>query len=315
MTIPLYEPMLATRWPQPFDHPDWWFEVKWDGVRVIVAFDGADVSLRSRRGLRMDDIYPEFTRFRFDRPTVVDGEIVALGEGGAPSFSLLQQRMNVRGAKARTLVDQVPLTLMAFDLLHHGAPLVDEPIEDRWVRLGEIVPPNMVVSPATREHGQAVFAAVVDRGLEGIVAKKAGSRYKPGTRAEEWRKVVHRTSARFVVGGYLPGQRGRSTTFASLMLGLWDDGRLRFVGSAGSGFDDHALRHIRAALDQMERPTSPFTPDPTIPRQAKWVEPTLVAVVEYREWTHDHHLRAPVFKGFVTDPVELVTWEAEGPDS
>ena len=213
----------------------------------------------------MDDIYPEFTRLAFDRPTVIDGEIVALGDDGVPSFSLLQQRMNVRGAKAQTLVEQVPLTLMAFDLLHHGTPLVDEPIEDRWDRLIEVVPSNMVRSPATREHGEAVFAAVVERGLEGMVAKKAGSRYRPGVRSEEWRKIVHRTSARFVVGGYLPGQRGRSSTFASLMLGLWDDGVLRFVGSAGSGFDDHALRHIRAALERDGESDVTLRPGPDDP--------------------------------------------------
>ena len=313
MLPPIYEPMLATRWPRAFDDAGWWFEVKWDGVRVSVSGDGAAVALRSRGGLRMDDFYPEFTRVGFDRPTVIDGEIVALDGNGVPSFSLLQQRMNVRGAKARALVEKVPLTLMAFDLLHHGDPLIDLPIEERWSRLEEVLPRTMVVSPPTREHGVAVYAAVVERGLEGMVAKKAGSRYRPGVRSDDWRKVVHRTSARFVVGGYLPGQGARSGTFASLLLGLWDDDVLRFVGAVGSGFDHHALTQIRRALDQMQRPTSPFGPDPVMPRGARWVEPSLVAVVEYREWTHDLHLRAPAFKGFVIEPVELITWDAEGP--
>jgi bifunctional non-homologous end joining protein LigD len=311
MAPPHHEPMLATRWRAPFDDPEWWFEVKWDGVRTLIEADADSTTLRSRRSRRVDSSYPEFTTFLFDRPTVVDGEIVALDDRGVPSFSLLQQRMNTSGARARSLVDQVPLTLMVFDLLHHGEPLIERPIEERWSRLNEIVQPGMVVSPPTREHGCDMYAAIVDRGLEGMVAKRAGSVYRPGTRSPDWRKVVHRTSGRFVVAGYLPGEGNRTTSFASLLLGLWDGEDLRYVGAVGSGFDFRSLRHIREALDQMQRPTSPFVDDRAIPRQARWVHPSLVAVVEYREWTHDDHLRAPTFKGFSDDPVETVTWEAE----
>lgn len=305
--------MLASRWSAPFDDVDWWFEVKWDGVRALVEADADDTCLRSRRLRRMNDTYPEFTRVRFDRPTVIDGEIVALDDDGVPSFSLLQQRMNTTGARARALTERVPLTLMVFDILHHGTSLTELPIEERRRRLNEVAPAGMVVSPPTREHGRAVFAAVVDKRLEGIVAKRAGSPYRPGIRADDWRKVVHRTSGRFVVGGYLPGDGSRTTSFASLLLGLWHDDELRFAGAVGSGFDARSLRHIREAFDQMERSTSPFMVDPSIPKEARWVHPSLVAVVEYREWTHDDHLRAPTFKGFTDEPVESITWEAERP--
>jgi bifunctional non-homologous end joining protein LigD len=212
-------------------------------------------------------------------------------------------------------VDQVPVTLMAFDVLHAGTPVLERPIEERWKLLEHVTDPRIVVSPPTREHGDAVFAAVLEKGLEGIVAKKSGSRYRPGMRTDEWRKVVHRRSARFVVGGYLPGDGARSGSFASLLLGLWDGGRLRFAGAAGSGFDDASLGAIRTALDQMERSRSPFHFDGVIPRNAVWVEPSLVAMIEFREWTHDRHLRAPVFKGFTMEPLETVTLEAEGPDA
>jgi len=200
---------------------------------------------------------------------------------------------------------------MAFDVLHHGQSLIHLPIEERWARLDEILPPGMVRSPPTSEHGRAVYGAVVEKGLEGVVAKRAGSLYRPGTRGEDWRKIVHRTSARFVVGGYLPGDGNRTTSFASLLLGLWEGEALRFVGAVGSGFDFRSLRHIREALDQMERSTSPFASARSIPKQARWVHPSLVAVVEYREWTHDDHLRAPTFKGFSNDPSDRVTWESE----
>lgn len=315
MGVPRYEPMLATPVKDAFDHPDWFFEVKWDGVRVIATIEGASVRLHSRRGREMTSSYPECTGFTADRPTVIDGEIVALDPSGVPSFSLLQQRMNTTGAKAMSMVDKVPVTLIAFDILHHGEPTIDLPLERRWEHLDEVLPAGMVRSQVTREDGVALLDAVKAGGLEGIVAKRAGSIYRPGVRSPDWRKVVYRRSARFVVGGYLPGEGARSSTFASLLLGLFDGDRLVFAGAAGSGFDDASLRMIRDALDQMTRPTSPFGADPAIPRQAVWVEPALVAVVEFREWTHDNHLRAPVFKGFSSEPVEIVTWDSEGPDS
>lgn len=315
MTVPRYEPMLATPWRDPFDHPDWFFEVKWDGVRVILTIEGPTVTLHSRRGLDMTGSYPELTGFRCDRPTVIDGEVVALDGEGRPSFSLLQQRMNTTGGKARTMVERVPVTLMAFDLLHHGVPTIDRPLEERRSRLDEVLPAGMVRSDVTRGDGRALHDAVVASGLEGIVAKRSGSPYRPGVRSPEWRKVVHRRAGRFVVGGYLPGEGARSPSFASLLLGLFDGEHLRFVGAAGSGFDHASLGHIRTALDQMRRTSSPFFLDVSIPRAARFVEPALVAVVEYREWTHERHLRAPVFKGFTADPIEVVTWEAEGPDA
>jgi bifunctional non-homologous end joining protein LigD len=305
--------MLATSWPESFDHPDWFFEVKWDGVRVIAAVDGSTVTLRSRRGLDMTGTYPELTGFRCDRPTVIDGEVVALDDDGRPSFSRLQQRMNTTGGKARMMVERVPVTLMAFDLLHHGSSTIHRPLEERRGRLDEVLPAGMVRSDATRGEGLALHHAVVASGLEGVVAKRAGSPYRPGVRSPDWRKVVHRRSGRFVVGGYLPGEGARSSSFGSLLLGLYDGDHLRFVGAAGSGFDHASLGHIRTALDQMQRSSSPFFLDSGIPRTARFVEPALVAVVEYREWTHEQHLRAPVFKGFTADPIEVVTWEAEGP--
>jgi bifunctional non-homologous end joining protein LigD len=315
LAVPRYEPMLATPWREPFDDPGWFFEVKWDGVRVLVTIDGPNVSLRSRRGVDMTAAYPELTGFRAPEPTVIDGEVVALDVEGRPSFSLLQQRMNITGSKARAMVEKVPVTLMAFDLLHLGAPTIDLPLEERCRRLDDAMPSGMVRSDATRGEGRALHEAVVASGLEGIVAKRAGSMYRPGVRSPEWRKVVHRRSGRFVVGGFLPGEGGRSSSFASLLLGLADGDHLRYAGAVGSGFDDASLGHIRAALDQMELPVSPFYLDSAIPRSARFVEPALVASVEYREWTHARHLRAPVFKGFTADPVDVVTWDAEGPDA
>ncbi|MDH4116100.1 MAG: non-homologous end-joining DNA ligase [Acidimicrobiia bacterium] len=310
--MPFYEPMLATPWRVPFDDPGWWFEVKWDGVRVLAEVGPDSVVLRSRNGNNMTGRYPELASVRCDQTTVIDGEIVALDSSGRPSFQLLQSRMNT--TPTNELIDRVPVTLMAFDILHHGEELIAAPIEERWAHLDSLALGNRVVrSSPTRGAGKALYAAVVAGGLEGVVAKKSGSPYRPGRRSPDWRKIVHRRSGRFVVVGFLPGHGARASTFASLLLGLHRDQGIVYVGAVGSGFDDASLVHIRAALDQMQIDDRPVRSDSTIDRSARWVEPVLCAVVEYREWTGDGHLRAPVFKGFAAEPATDATWEAEGP--
>jgi bifunctional non-homologous end joining protein LigD len=245
---------------------------------------------------------------------VLDGEIVAFDSTGAPSFQVLQRRMNLSSRAAAEAAATIPVSLVAFDLLWEaGESLVTLPLEERRRRLTALRLERVVIPDPVPREGTALFRAVVERGLEGMVAKRLGSTYQPGRRSPDWRKVVHRRSARFVVGGYLPGEGGRSASFGSLVLGLWDGETLRFVGSVGSGFDDRSLRLVRHAIDQIGRSTSPFRAGDVVPPAARWVEPALVAVVEFRQWTGDNHLRAPVFKGFTTDPVGEVTWEAEGP--
>lgn len=308
-----YEPMLATPWPKPFDDPEWWFDVKWDGIRALIEVDGPTVTIRSRRGRAMTESYPELGGWSFPRPTTIDGEIVAFGEAGIPSFQLLQRRMNLTGRAAVTATETVPVTFMAFDLLYDGESLLGRPIEERWERLRDILPSRMVAADPVRGAGVAIFDAVGERGLEGVVAKRSGSRYTPGRRSEDWRKIVHRRSGRFVVGGFLPGEGGRGSTFGSLVLGLFEGDRLEYVGAVGSGFDGASLEALRAGLDELGREASPFMETTGIPKGVRWVEPALVAMVEYKEWTPDRHLRAPVFKGLTVEPVETVTWDEEGP--
>ncbi len=306
---------MAVQWPGPFSDRDWSFEPKLDGVRALLHWDGASVELRTRRGRNAAVTYPELGGFRHASPCVLDGEVVALDGGGVPSFELLQQRMNVVG---RARVDEkraaVPVSYAVFDVLHVGEPLVDAPLEERRARLATLdLPPPCVPVEAVAGDGDALWGFVVDRGLEGMVAKRSGSPYRPGARSPDWRKVTNRHLMRAVVGGYLPGGGGRAGTFGSLLVGLWDGDRLRWIGAVGSGFDDATLSAVRTALDEMVRADSPFHPDRGMWRQARWVEPSLVAVVEYKEWTSVGRLRAPVFKGFTDEPVEEVTWSAEGP--
>ena len=313
-SLPRYEPMLAVPWKEPFDDPGWSFEVKWDGFRVLVESDGGRTVLRSRRGHDLSASFPELDGPGIPDRSVVDGEIVVLDEGGVPDFGALQTRHGAAGATARRRAASTPATIIAFDILHvSGHPVVELPLEERRELLIEAVGHAFQLSDPVPEHGIALFRAAAARGLEGIVGKRAGSPYRPGRRSPDWRKIAHRLRIRAVVGGYTPGERGRSDTFGALQLGLFEGALLRYVGAVGTGFDDRSLREIKKALDAARRADSPFHEDPAVPRGTVFVEPALVALVEAKSWTRAGRLRAPSFTGFTDDPAAAVTWEAEGP--
>jgi bifunctional non-homologous end joining protein LigD len=296
-----YEPMLATQWAEPFDHPDWEFEVKWDGFRTIAYVGPGGTSLRSRRGLDLAGRFPEVAGMRFRRDVVVDGEIVAFGDNGVPSFHLLGYR---------------PANFVAFDLLFDGEDLCARGLEERRSRLADLsLPAPAVASELVPEDGLALFEAVKARGMEGIVAKRNGSTYQPGVRSPDWRKIAVWRRGRAVVGGYLAGDRSRAKTFGSLLLGLWKEDGLHFIGAVGTGFSDSVLADLRRRLDALTRPGSPFASPVEVPGHKTWVEPNLVAEIEFREWTPYDHLRAPVFKGLGDVDSGEVTWESEGPTS
>jgi bifunctional non-homologous end joining protein LigD len=172
-----------------------------------------------------------------------------------------------------------------------------------------------VVPPLTPSHGTSLYEAVREQGIEGIVAKRLGSRYFPGRRSEDWQKIAVRHTLRAVVGGYLPGEGSRSSTFGSVLAGLYEPAGLRWIGAVGSGFTESTLRAFHSALCQIERPDSPFTNQVVIPGRVRpvWVEPSIVITIEYKEWTHEDHLRAPVYKGVEMADPETITWAEEGP--
>jgi bifunctional non-homologous end joining protein LigD len=312
MSIPTYSPMLATRWPQPFSDPEWGFEVKWDGVRAVVHWDGSDLTVFSRSGRSIIATYPELDRLDGLAPCILDGEIVALDDRGRPSFGRLQQRMNVAVAGAAQTV--VPISFMAFDVLYLAEPLITATWRERRARLAALeLPAPFVVPEAVAGEGEALWAGIREEGLEGMVAKRMDSPYRPGVRSPDWRKVARVDQVRAVVGGFLPGVRSRATTFGSLLLGLVDGDRLRYIGSVGTGFDGPSLQAIRAALDEMVTAASPFQSDAEIAAHAVFVEPALTALVEFKEWTQTGKLRAPAFKGFTDEDWSTLTWSAEGP--
>lgn len=305
--------MLATKWRHAFDDEDWWFEVKWDGYRAILGYDGG-VRARSRRGIDLVQPFPELEELPIPDGVVLDGEIVAFDEAGRPSFDLIQKRTGFGGSITG---GRVPVNFVAFDVLYSGgSDVTGLPLEERRSILDSLALESPIVTPdQTRQTGVALFEAVKSQGLEGIVAKRAGSRYLSGKRSPDWRKVSVRRQMRAVVGGWVDGDGGRSPTFGSLLLGLWDSDELRFVGAVGSGFNDGALVAIRSALDEISRTSSPFSPGVNYPGKLHWVEPGLVANVEFKEWTADNHLRAPVFKGIEVAEVGTIDWVSEGPGS
>lgn len=309
--------MLATRWPQPFVDPGWAFELKWEGVRCLLHWDGDGVVLRSRSGVDATTRYPELTTFEATRPVVLDGEIVSVEAGGRPSFERLQQRMNLQSpALVADAVTQIPISYMVFDVLYDGVDVTHEPLESRQERLAGIeLPMPMVTSEVIAGDPEALWRFVKDRGIEGVVAKRLGSRYRPGERSADWRKISVVRRVRAVVGGFTPGEGGKTGAFGALLLGLWADDGLAWIGGVGSGFNDAALAAIRGAFDEMVVDESPFAAEPDLPGDATWVHPHLVALVQYKEWTSAGRLRAPSFKGFTDDLVSEVTWEREGPGS
>jgi bifunctional non-homologous end joining protein LigD len=296
-----YAPMLATLAERVPTGTNWLHEVKWDGYRAIATMRGGEVELRSRNGNVLDARFPTVVR-ALERSLrtpdcVLDGEVVAVGEDGRATFSALQQ------AKEGTTYLYV-----AFDVLEvEGEPLVDLPLTERRERLTALVDARrggVQVSDAF-DDGDALFRAAKEQRFEGVLSKRADSRYEPGRRSRHWLKVKTDDRQEFVVAGYTKGQGRRAGVFGSLVLGVHEGGELRWAGNVGTGFDDDEIDRVLARLKPLRRDESPFATVPKMPRVRKgdvvWVEPELVAEVRFAEWTHDGRLRAPVYQGLRED--------------
>lgn len=298
---------------------EWLHEIKWDGVRAILARGDDGVVIRSRSGRDMARTYPEVASagVALEPGIILDGEIVTLGRDGVPSFELLQRRMNLgTSVKVAEAAESVPVAYVVFDQLHEPAgSMLSTPLQQRIVCLADLDLPRGFVQSGTFDDPDPLWESVIERGLEGVVSKRRGSAYRPGTRSPDWIKTVAFKSLRAVVGGFTGGGGGRHGGFGALLLGLGAGERLRWIGSVGSGFSETDVRAIRQALDEMTITDSPFEPHPEMPPGVTWVSPTLVAVVQYKEWTAAGRLRGPSFKGFTDHPSAEVTWEAEGPDA
>jgi bifunctional non-homologous end joining protein LigD len=315
-------PMLARAGALPADDAQWAYEIKWDGVRAIAYSTPGELRLQSRSLNDITDKYPELAgvgRALGSHSAVLDGEIVAIDRDGRPSFSALQQRMQLSTrAQARRQMKATPVTYMIFDLLWlDGHSLMALPYGQRRELLAALQlsgaswqTPDHVVG-----HGAALLQASAEQGLEGIVAKRVDSIYQPGLRPRSWVKVKTVGRQELVVGGWLPGQGKRSGRIGALLLGVGEPGGgLRYVGRVGSGFSESELDRLASLLGSCERASSPFTAGARPPRGARFCEPRLVAEVEFGEWTPDGSLRHPVYKGLREDKpaAEVVQESAKG---
>jgi bifunctional non-homologous end joining protein LigD len=307
-------PMRATLATNPFSDPDWIYEVKWDGYRVEAVIRDGEARLWTRNRQDASRYFPDLAG-RADwidaREAIVDGEVVALDPEGRPRFSLLQDRTGIRTGRAagsRQPGPPAPIVFQAFDLLHlDGKSLLDVPLEDRKRLLRSRLRDHALVRYAghVAGDGEAFFAAADAQELEGIVAKLRRSPYEPGRRSRAWLKLKIRPEQEVVVVGWLAGQ-GSHADLGSLILAVRSGDRWVHAGQVGSGLDARTRRELRAQLDDLARADPPLDPAPRL-KGARWVEPRLVARVEFAEWTADGLLRQAAFKGLEAgrDPISV----------
>jgi bifunctional non-homologous end joining protein LigD len=296
-----YRPMLATLADELPHGDEWAFEVKWDGYRALGYVRGGDAKLLSRNGNDLTGRFPAVAK-ALEKTVrspecVVDGEVCAIDEHGRPSFSAMQQ------GKPGT-----PLVYEVFDVLEiDGVPVVDQTLVERRELLEALLDSSVknVQVSGFFDDGAALLTAAKAQGLEGVMAKRRGSRYLEGGRTRDWLKVKTHGRQEFVICGWTKGQGRRAGSFGALVLGAYRGEELQWVGNCGTGFDEKTIDQLLSKLQPLVRETTPLVEVPKMPKVKKgdvtWVDPKLVAEVRFAEWTHDGHLRAPVFVGLRDD--------------
>jgi bifunctional non-homologous end joining protein LigD len=296
------KPMLAKLSTLPADESQWAFEVKWDGIRAIARREPGRLNLLTRNEIDRAARYPELAgldEILGSHAAMLDGEIVTFDQQGRPSFQGLASHDEPGARQA---------SYMVFDLLWlDGDSLLDLPYLERRERLFalELDGDRVKVPDHFVGEGTALLAASKEQQLEGIVAKRLDSPYVPGGRRGEWLKIKNLSSQELVIGGWLPGQKGRAGRLGALLIGYYDTDEhdspvLRYAGRVGTGFTDRELERLGVELRARARKTSPFVGTQP-PREARFVEPELVAEIEFREWTNAGSLRHPSYKGLRED--------------
>jgi len=297
--------MLASLSKEMVTGPEWVYEEKYDGIRAVAYRDGDRVCLLSRTGQDLTAGFPaivDAVRELPDPDVVLDGELVVFDPSGVSRFQLLQRRGFDRGTRTVYTV---------FDCLRsEGRDLLRRPLEERRARLLELIPKRsgpLMPSRRLPRDGERALATAREKSWEGVIAKIASSPYEAGARSRAWLKVKVRGESEFVIGGYTPPQ-GSRTELGALLVGLYDEGKLRYTGKVGTGYTQDTLRDLGAKLKSLRTDESPFDPQPRV-AGAIWVKPRLVAQLVYAEWTADGKLRQPAFLGLRTDKKpEECTW-------
>lgn len=312
-------PMLAETADAPFDKPDWLWEPKLDGYRILAFVSEEGVVLRSRRGLDLSRSFPRLcTELQRETPpgTIIDGEIVAFDASGKPSFNTLQNRVQLKTEREIAAADQQQaLVLFAFDLpWFAGVDLRRRPCRHRQRYLRQSLLPSATIQLVHQERdGVALQAAALASGFEGVIGKHLDSRYEDGRRSTQWIKVKPTQTADFVIGGYTAGKGSRGA-LGAILLGYWERGKLRFAAHCGSGFDSRTLKSVHARLSSLARKSCPFVEEPEVNGKVTWVQPQCVAEVSFQQWTEDASLRAPIFVR-LRDDVEARSVRRSGHES
>jgi bifunctional non-homologous end joining protein LigD len=304
------EPMKAKLTDRPFSDPDWLFERKLDGIRAAVRKEGGAATLTSRTGKPLSAAYPELVEALEAEPAadfLADGEIVAF-EGARTSFERLQGRMGVHDPRLARLTG-IPVFLYLFDLLEFdGHDLTGLPLRERkrFLRRALAFEGPVRYTPHRNERGEDFFREACAKGWEGLIAKRAESKYVHG-RSGDWLKLKCSFEQELVIGGFTPPQ-GARRHFGALLVGCYEDGELRYAGKVGTGYSERTLAELGARLEALEVPRSPFARGGGQPRVARWVEPRLVGQFAFGEWTRDGKLRHARYLGLREDkpPREVV---------
>jgi len=291
------EPMKAQLVDAAFDDERWVFELKWDGVRVLAFINDGSVRLQTRTGHSAADRYPELLNISGVvslKQAILDGEVVALDPEGRPSFQLLQNRGR----------EPAPIRYMVFDLLYaDGRSLLNVPLEDRKRLLQNVLRGSQIVkfSEHILGEGMAFYKAARRKHLEGIVGKLRESPYQPGVRSPAWLKIKILQQQEVVIAGFTAPRGGRQH-LGALIVGVYDDGKLRYTGHTGGGFDEKTLKKVFDQLRPLIVSESPFSgKPPKTNEKPTWVSPELVCTVKFSEWTNDGIMRQPVFLGMRDD--------------
>ncbi|HEY3405928.1 MAG TPA: DNA ligase D [Ohtaekwangia sp.] len=289
-------PMMAQLDTQPFDDPNWIFEIKWDGYRAVAEVNRKEVRFYSRNGLSFAQLYPaivnELKKIKSD--VILDGEVVVIDKDNRPSFQKLQQYGDNHS---------LPLLYYVFDCISYkGKDITDLPLLERKRIAEKVIPESEIIrySDHVEEHGKDFFANVVKMDIEGMIAKRADSLYTPGKRSGDWLKIKHHNTQEAIIAGYT-APRGSRNHFGALLLGIRSRNKLKYIGHTGTGFTEKILKEVYQKLQPLVRATSPFDQKVPVNAAVTWVDPVLVCEIKFAEETEEGILRQPVFMGLRID--------------
>lgn len=296
--------MLARTAEAPFSSQDWIFEVKWDGIRAIAYINKLQLSLRSRNQKELKTVFPELEELTgLIGSAILDGEIIVMSDGKVDFQTLLKRAQATSSRDIAYLQQKHPVLYIVFDILEKDdKSLVNKPLMERKKILTDVLKEGnyVIVSDFVESKGGAYYQASLEKGLEGIMAKKKNSIYIPGTRSSSWLKIKKIKECDCVIFGYTKGTGNRKSTFGALILGLYENHTAVFVGKVGTGFDQKTLETLTQQF-QTRKAEQKTIPTINIPEQINWIKPVLVCRIGYQTVTTDGKLRMPRFLGIRID--------------